>query len=94
MDQGRCRSCGKPVLWCTMASLKKNPLDPDPVTIPAGQPEALLVQIWEEDGLGRAVRGRQGYRSHFITCPNARQHRKAPDPKPKSKKPPEGGLFS
>jgi hypothetical protein len=77
-----CRSCGATIEWAVTANRKSIPLDPDPHpdgnlvlvwTSPGRQPMALVVNP-HEPMLDEPPR----YRSHFVTCPNADQHRKAP----------------
>ncbi len=75
-DQGTCRSCHAPVLWVVMGkTLKKNPLNPEVVTIPDDKPEQALIRI-NAEGQGITERSRKGYVSHFATCPAGRSHRK------------------
>jgi hypothetical protein len=66
MDSGSCRSCGAPVLWVTMVSGKKMPLDQVPKKL------VVLGPLPEQQG--QVV---DCYTSHFATCPNAAKHRQA-----------------
>jgi hypothetical protein len=75
-----CRTCGAPILWAKTERGKNIPLDPEPredgnlavASVPGGflarsitsSAPALLT------GLPRHV-------SHFVTCPQAAQHRGA-----------------
>jgi hypothetical protein len=73
----KCRSCGAPIKWVTMANSKrKNPLDAEPVingnisVHPDGTARVLgAVERLEFEG--------PLYVSHFATCIHAKQHRKA-----------------
>ncbi len=66
----RCRSCGAEVIWATTANDKPMPLDATP------DPKGLFVV---EGGVARRATAEDGYRytSHFATCPQADQHRRA-----------------
>ena len=64
LQPGLCKSCGARIWWVVMGGTDaRMPVDADP---------QWVVTI-ESDG--KAVT-RDGYRSHFATCPNADQHRK------------------
>lgn len=73
-----CRSCGAPILWATTAAGKSMPLDPEPAE--NGNVEAVA------DAHGRwsvvavhaqpPVFGGPLYLAHFVTCPNAAEHRR------------------
>lgn len=74
MSGAVCRSCGAPVMWFYTANGKRMPLDPEPdglgsLTIHNG----LAVQA---DSLPFEVGPEVRYRSHFVTCPHADQHRR------------------
>ena len=62
MDRGDCRSCGAPIYWVTTSNGKKMPLD-------TGAEQKFVMR----DGTAHMERV---YQSHFVTCPNATQHRK------------------
>jgi len=81
---GRCRSCGRQVLWIKTKAGKNMPCD-----------TKLLAYVIPESGKGKerivteigevvsaditdneAERDGLGYISHFATCPNADYHRK------------------
>jgi hypothetical protein len=69
MDEGRCRSCGKRILWAQSALTgARVPLDPEPVTSGGGfvQNEHGML-VWTTSGERRA--------SHFATCPQAAEWR-------------------
>lgn len=67
----KCRSCGADVIWATKSDGKKLPLDAKPITGP------LYSTIGEggETACARVDRLPPGqcYRSHFETCPDAKQ---------------------
>lgn len=84
----QCKSCGAPVLWVRTMKGKKMPLDPDLtlegemilVDLPDGSIAAVhRSSVSEFDGLLGAVElaAAPGRTSHFATCPNADQHRRA-----------------
>lgn len=68
-----CRSCGAPVEWGYTAKGRRMPLDPG--LHPDGNLEAttregvVQVRVVQPDGNPRR-------RSHFVSCPNAGQHRR------------------
>ena len=69
----KCRSCGAPMLWVTTAKGKAMPIDSEPcedgnVDISTGR--AVYVKA------GETLPGIPLYKSHFASCPNAKQHRK------------------
>lgn len=73
-----CRSCGAAIIWATMPSGKKNPLDAEPslignVRLGDGGTAAPLrdAEILKAREDGEAL-----YISHFATCQNAAQHRR------------------
>lgn len=69
-DPAECRSCKAPIYWVTMASGRKMPIDR------GGQ-----KRVAEVDGTWRVL---TAYKSHFESCPNAKEHRQ---PKPVKAKP-------
>ena len=69
-----CSSCGAEIRWVRMTSGKPMPLDPKPAE------DGNIV--FDQYGNGMVVgalftAGREAFRSHFSTCPNAKQHRRA-----------------
>lgn len=81
-DYGKCRSCGKRILWIRMRSGKAMPVDDllinyrvdpkgkDRIVTPGGDVVACVAGVRVEDATGF------GYTSHFATCPNANGHRR------------------
>jgi len=69
-----CRTCEAPILWAETPYGRPMPLDADPH--PDGKWTFVAGKAWqagEEDRrLHRPLR-----KSHFATCPNASQHRRA-----------------
>ena len=74
----QCRSCGAPVRWVTMPSGRSAPLDPEPhpdgnvVMVSATRARPLTANRIAQAGKLPEPR----YRSHFVTCPNASEHRR------------------
>lgn len=67
-----CRSCGRPVVWSQTEAGKYIPLDPEPVY------DGNVV-LEAHGALARVVAPRRDVKrhiSHFVTCPNAGQHRR------------------
>jgi hypothetical protein len=86
-DFARCRSCGAEVLWVLTGNGKRMPVDVQPsekgnlfVFTPPGIHAALVAESTSSMS-ARAEYARKDDRprfvSHFATCPNAPQHRKA-----------------
>ena len=78
----RCRSCDAKIRWARTSSGKAMPLDPEPT--PEGNIQLCIVggeEIAAVLGAGdRAAAQLEQiplYVSHFATCPNAAEHRKA-----------------
>jgi hypothetical protein len=75
-----CRSCRAPILWVGTERGKAMPLDRDPYD--GDSPRGLFViRVVDEKALAIAVTpdafpGEPLYRSHFVTCPHAAQHRR------------------
>ena len=69
-----CRSCGAEILWVKMESGKNMPVDADPVDDGNLLVDwnALLAHVIPKGADYSGLR----FKSHFSTCPNAKQHRK------------------
>jgi hypothetical protein len=75
MDAAKCRSCNADIIWVVSAAGKPMPLDAKsekrivmrdkPGLAPVGKPPPQAAHIVDT------------YASHFSSCPNAAQHRKA-----------------
>lgn len=79
---GRCRSCGRRIVWAETTIGKRMPVDVEPSDngnvelIEDGGGTIALVLRNDEIGSARN-RGALLYLSHFATCPNAKRHRRA-----------------
>ena len=73
-----CRSCGAPIIWASLEYGHHMPLDAEPS--PIGNVRLYNLDYAEVLAPipARAARdaGEQLYLSHFVTCPNAEQHRR------------------
>jgi hypothetical protein len=63
-----CRSCGAPILWVFTEGGKRMPVDAKPAS-------GLVLD--DPESPTPTARIRRVYTSHFATCPQAAQHRKA-----------------
>lgn len=78
-----CKSCGKKILWCFTANGTRMPVDdrdaPDGNMFILG--DHPRVAVMTSSALGRAVLEeyplKRFHKSHFVTCPNAKEHRRA-----------------
>jgi len=68
-----CRSCNAPILWARSAKGKRRPMPLDPEPVPGGNVELVDGEAWVVKPDPNVPR----YVSHFATCPNAGQHRRA-----------------
>lgn len=90
-DATLCRSCNAPIRFGLTAKAKRMPLDLEPVnaslagwviTDAVGEMPALLRGLQVFDGRLRQAtledvrEGRELFRPHFATCPNASVHRR------------------
>lgn len=86
LDRGKCKSCGKPILWVRMKKSGK-PMPVDPWDTPA--PLVRLVAVNPKTGQGKVLteadlkdafgwheQGVTFHKSHYSTCPKASWHRK------------------
>ena len=75
-----CRSCGQAIRWVQTEKGRPMPLDfmPTPdgnVTIETNESgRGPVVKVWGDPTAIPA--GRQRFVSHFVTCPNAKEHRR------------------
>lgn len=72
-----CRSCRRPIVWEKTGSGKGIPLDPEAtedgnivIRGTAGVRIAHVLREGEEP-----FEGETRYKTHFVTCPNAKTHR-------------------
>lgn len=79
-----CRSCGAQMVFVETIFGKRIPLDAEPNmekgNIVVANGVAIYISGPKREGEARVVAERVGlrlYTSHFATCPNADQHRKA-----------------
>lgn len=70
-----CKSCGAEVIWKVTEGGKKTPIDAEPCEDgnlfffgSGAHPVSMIKPGLKFDG--------PRYKSHFATCPNAKQHRK------------------
>lgn len=76
-----CGSCGAPVRWCVSEHGKPMPVDHDPVSdgnlrLLPGSPQPVALVRPQRELLDPGDDGVR-YVSHFATCPNSAEHRKA-----------------
>ena len=82
MQISTCRSCGARIIWVRMTSGKAMPCDAQKISFNPVHPVTKEAQTYiTEDG--KVCRGeydpngeKNGYISHFATCPAADQHRR------------------
>lgn len=85
MNVASCRTCGRSVVWTKTANQKWMPVDAEAVEhgniMLAGvddqgtPPQAVVCRTIEEKADAKS-RGFLLYRSHFVTCPQAKTHRR------------------
>lgn len=61
-----CRSCGAEIIWIEMASGKTMPVDPK---------RPMLVWCGRDGNQPGEVKQSYGYTPHWVTCPDAKEHR-------------------
>lgn len=77
----KCRSCGAAVAWVITAPKgKRMPIDPEPVAdgniiLQLGAVNSQVPPLATTLAKGASTELPR-YKSHFATCPNAKQHRK------------------
>lgn len=75
----RCRSCGAAIVWVlTQPANKRMPVDEQPVANGNLWLQAASTQTWAHYVTKDkpAPDGERLYVSHFVTCPQAKQHRR------------------
>ncbi len=80
-----CRTCGAPIIWARTEAGKAIPMDAEPVPVGTSPLGTFILERSgrraNSDPLMRAPDiadvGVDRFRSHFATCPDARQHRRA-----------------
>lgn len=73
----RCRTCRARIVWATLPSGRRMPVDSDPS--PVGQIRldgTLGVVLGEADATAARLAGEPLFISHFATCPDASEHRR------------------
>lgn len=73
----KCRSCDAELVWAVTVNGKRIPLDAEPAERPQGLFRLEAPPRVGEAPLAVSVAGEYVYISHFATCPNADEHRKA-----------------
>jgi len=81
---GRCRSCGKQIVWVRTSNGKNMPCDPEIHTYRIqthGGKDKIVTpngKVYSAEIVATGTPGADGfgYISHFATCPNANYHRK------------------
>lgn len=74
-----CSTCRSPIYWGTTDNLKRIPIDPAPAkggNIYVVPGESVVVLKKGDAERVEAERGVILHKSHFATCPQAKQHRK------------------
>lgn len=66
MDRAKCKGCGADILWIVKEGGGRHPLDVKPIMMYVPCVDALGEEVW---------RLKKCYRSHFSTCPNAKEFR-------------------
>jgi hypothetical protein len=78
MERGRCKTCRREIVWVRFSSGKAMPLDPDPSA--DGNVYQGSDGRWRAAGKADADAIRRAltplYLAHFVTCPQAAQHRR------------------
>lgn len=83
MRRATCRSCQAPIVWCSTARKKAMPVDAEPFTGDRFAPGLVTITEDETGPLAlpatpfERAGGEALYTSHFATCPQADQHRRA-----------------
>lgn len=76
-----CSSCRAPILWAITSKGNAEPINPQPsdvgnvmLTVVGGQ--LLAGVLGTNQAAGARDAGHRLYRSHFVDCPNANEHRR------------------
>lgn len=69
-----CRSCNAEIIWAVTDSGKRMPLDAEPAERPTG---LFTLDTSCDPPHATSAAHQPVYLSHFVTCPNADQHRRA-----------------
>lgn len=77
----RCKTCQAPVVWGTLPSGKRMPVDPEPVAggnvvVVSGNDGPELQVLNRDQVQKRRNLGLRARTSHFATCPQAKAHRR------------------
>lgn len=75
MQTASCSACGAPIRWATTTKGRRMPIDPDP------HPQGNIILEHLGEGVAPIAHVNAGpieggYRSHFVTCPNADDFRR------------------
>ncbi len=76
INRANCKSCNAVVFWCKTESGKLMPVDAEPT----GDGNLVIFDngnVRAVTGEGRITFAGELHKSHFATCPNSAQHRKA-----------------
>ena len=68
MDKAKCKSCGADIYWINTTRGNKMPVNAKATTI-----MACKGSLTDENSRWDMI---SGHESHFVTCPNADQHRR------------------
>jgi hypothetical protein len=71
-----CKSCGASIIWALTQNGKRIPLDAEPAERPSGLFRLEGSATGSMPPIAISAAGEPVYLSHFVTCPNADQHRK------------------
>lgn len=75
-DEKPCKYCGRAIVWATTDSGKRMPVDVEPVELGnvrlVDGPNGLIAKVTVPAMIPEGER----YRSHFATCPKAREARR------------------
>lgn len=66
MNESKCKSCGAEIIWAKTHAGKRVPLDKE-----------FENRFYFEPAKGDKVIFARTYKTHFATCPNAAEHRRA-----------------